>query len=71
MNLAQPGDPLTRLEEEILPLVAEGYTNGQIGRQVGRNGNTIKSRLARMYTKTDTHNRLSLVVWAFRHGILK
>jgi two-component system, NarL family, response regulator LiaR len=71
MNTARPGDPLSRLEEEILPYVAEGCTNGEIGRQVGRTPSTIKARLSRLYAKTDTNNRLSLVVWAFRNGILK
>ena len=60
---AQPGDPLTRREHEILALLAEGMTTPQIAERLGIRPGTIKTHLTSVYRKTGAQNR----VQAARH----
>ena len=60
---AQPGNPLTRRELEILALLADGMTTPQISERLGIRPATIKTHLTSVYRKTGAQNR----VQAARH----
>jgi two-component system nitrate/nitrite response regulator NarL len=61
------GDPSTRLtgrERQIMPLVCEGLSNKDIGRQFRLSDGTVKVHLHHIYEKLAIHNRTSLAVLA-------
>jgi DNA-binding CsgD family transcriptional regulator len=57
------GEPLTRREQEVLALVANGEPTSAISQRLGISENTIKSHLTSVYRKTGSRNR----VQAARH----
>ncbi len=50
-------DALTAREEEVLALVAEGRSNGEIGRALGLRGSTVKFHLRNLFVKLGVANR--------------
>ncbi len=64
------GDPLTKREREILCLVAEGYTNGRVGKLLWVTEQTVKFHLSNIYRKLEVGNRTEASRWAQRHGLL-
>ena len=58
-------DVLSRREQEIAALVAEGLTTRQIAERAYVSENTVKQHLKRVFAKTDVHNRAELVqlIW--------
>jgi DNA-binding NarL/FixJ family response regulator len=64
-------DPdLTRRELEILRLVAEGHSNGQLARMLWVTEQTVKFHLSNIYRKLDVANRTEASRWAQVHGLL-
>lgn len=63
-------EPTTR-EAEVLQLIADGYTNAQIGKVLYLSNETVKSHVRNMLTKTLARNRTHLVALGFRHGWVK
>lgn len=59
-------DVLSRREQEIAELVAQGLTTKQIAERAFISENTVKQHLKRVFAKTDVHNRAELVqlIWA-------
>jgi DNA-binding CsgD family transcriptional regulator/PAS domain-containing protein len=57
---------LSRREQEIAELVAQGLTTKQIAERAFISENTVKQHLKRVFAKVDVHNRAELVqlVWA-------
>jgi DNA-binding NarL/FixJ family response regulator len=64
-------DVLTRRELEVLELVAEGLTNGEIGDRLVVSARTIQAHVRNLVEKTGTRNRTHLAVTAVRTGIIK
>jgi DNA-binding NarL/FixJ family response regulator len=64
-------DTLTRRELEVLELVAEGLTNGEIGDRLVVSARTIQAHVRNLVEKTGTRNRTHLAVTAVRTGIIK
>jgi DNA-binding NarL/FixJ family response regulator len=62
---------LTRREREILQLVAEGNTNGQVARKLWVTEQTVKFHLANIFRKLDVTNRTQASRWAHAHGLLQ
>lgn len=62
--------PLTRRECEILHLVAEGNTNGQVARTLWVTEQTVKFHLANIFRKLDVTNRTQASRWAHAHGLV-
>ena len=60
---------LTRREVEVVQLVAEGLTNGQIARRLVLGEATVKTHLNHVLAKLDVDGRPGLVAWAWRHGL--
>lgn len=57
-------------ELDILRLISEGKTNGEIGETVFLSPRTIEGYRKRLMEKTQTKNSAELIAWAFRKGIL-
>ena len=62
---------LTRREREILQLVAEGNTNGQVARTLWVTEQTVKFHLANIFKKLHVTNRTQASHWAHAHGLLR
>jgi two-component system response regulator NreC len=62
---------LTEREREILKLVAEGYTNSQIGEQLVISPKTVDTHRTHIMDKLNLHSRAELVKYAMRRGLLE
>lgn len=63
-------DPLTAREVEILRLIAMGRSNTEIADELFLSLSTVKTHVGRVLAKTDSRDRVHLVLWAFRHGVV-
>jgi DNA-binding NarL/FixJ family response regulator len=61
---AQPIEPLTRREEEVLITVAQGWTNSEIADDLHISLSTVKSHLASLMRKLRARNRVEIAMWA-------
>jgi DNA-binding NarL/FixJ family response regulator len=59
---------LTDREREVLELVAEGVTNGQIALRLGISPRTVKTHLTHVFRHIGVRDRLEAARWAQRHG---
>jgi DNA-binding CsgD family transcriptional regulator/PAS domain-containing protein len=61
---------LTKREQEIAQLVAEGLTAKEIAKRAYITENTVKQHLKRVFAKTDARNRAELVqlIWTSGHA---
>ncbi|MGN9910624.1 response regulator [Phytohabitans sp. LJ34] len=70
-----PTDPtppslgLTPRETEVLALVGEGMSNGEIAERLHLGVTTVKTHIASLMTKTSTPNRVRLAVLAVQSGV--
>ena len=55
---------LTKREQEIVPLVAQGLTNREISSRLGVSEHTIKNHLFRTYEKLGISSRVELILYA-------
>jgi DNA-binding NarL/FixJ family response regulator len=62
---AQPIDPLTEREEEVLVTVARGRTNAEIADDLYISVSTVKTHLASLMSKLGARNRVELAMWAY------
>lgn len=62
--------PLTDRELEVLRLVAEGYTNGQIARELWVTEPTVKFHLSNTYRKLGVANRTEATRYAHVHDLM-
>jgi len=67
---AQPTEPLTSRQEEILIPVARGWTNHEIADDLHISISTVKTHLASLMRKLDTRNRVEIAMWAYETGRL-
>jgi DNA-binding NarL/FixJ family response regulator len=63
--------PLTRREEEILQLIADGYSTSEVASRLFISGKTVKNHLASIYSKLDARDRTQAVLSAVRIGIIR
>lgn len=61
---------LTPGDLEIIALLAEGRTNKEVARLLGRSTNTIGTRLRRAFQRTGTRSRRELTTYALRRGLV-
>ncbi|MEU8584047.1 response regulator transcription factor [Streptomyces abikoensis] len=64
-------DGLTAREAEVLSLVAEGLSNGEIARRLQVSTATVKTHINNLFAKTGVRDRAQAVRYAFRHGIAR
>jgi DNA-binding NarL/FixJ family response regulator len=62
---AQPIDPLTDREEQVLRSVASGRTNNEIADELYITLSTVKSHIASLMTKLNARNRVEIAIWAY------
>ncbi|MGH8889089.1 MAG: response regulator [Acidothermaceae bacterium] len=62
---------LTPRETEVLRLVATGRSNHDIARELVVSEATVKTHLARIFTKLDLHDRAQAVVLAYESGLVR
>jgi DNA-binding NarL/FixJ family response regulator len=62
---AQPTEPLTAREEEVLVTVARGRTNGEIADELHISLSTVKTHLASLMAKLGARNRVEIAMWAY------
>ena len=68
---AQPIEPLTSREEEVLIPVAQGWTNSEIADGLHISISTVKAHLASLMRKLDARNRVEIAMWAYETGRIK
>jgi NarL family two-component system response regulator LiaR len=61
---------LTKRELEILLLVADGSSNGQLAKKLWVTEQTVKFHLSNIYRKLDVSNRTEASRWAHLNGLL-
>ena len=62
---AQPDEPLTDREEEVLRTVARGRTNAEIADELHISLSTVKSHIASLMGKLGVRNRVEIAMWAY------
>jgi DNA-binding NarL/FixJ family response regulator len=64
-------DPLTPREQEVVKLVAEGYTNKQIAETLVISEKTVERHRANILEKLGMRDRVELTRYAIRHGLIE
>lgn len=63
--------PLTKREEEVLQLIADGLSTIEVAKALFISGKTVKNHLASIYEKLDARDRTQAVLSAVRIGIVR
>ena len=64
-------DVLTEREREVLALVGQGLSNGEIGERLYLSPLTAKTHVSRIMQKLDARDRVHLVVLAYESGLVQ
>lgn len=67
----EPVEPLTPREQEVLELIARGYTNRQAAEELGISVRTVETHRANLMGKLGLRGRAELVRYAMDHGMLE
>ncbi|WP_433273557.1 response regulator transcription factor [Actinosynnema sp. CS-041913] len=62
---AQPVEPLTDREEQVLVTVARGRTNSEIADELHISLSTVKTHIASLMAKIGARNRVEIAMWAY------
>lgn len=65
------GHVLLEREEDVLCLLAKGYTNREIADELYLSEGTVKNYISLLYEKFGIKGRTKLMTYALEHGILK
>ena len=65
-----PYDRLTTREREVLKLIAEGHTSQEIAEMLVITPKTVEGHKTNLMAKLGVHNRVELVKYALRKGII-
>jgi DNA-binding NarL/FixJ family response regulator len=66
-----PVEPLTLREREVLKLIAEAHTNREIGEVLHLAEKTVESHRANLLRKLGMRDRVELVRYAIRRGLIE
>jgi DNA-binding NarL/FixJ family response regulator len=64
-------DPLTPREQDVVKLVAEGYTNKEIAETLVIAAKTVERHRANILEKLGMRDRVELTRYAIRHGLIE
>jgi DNA-binding NarL/FixJ family response regulator len=67
----EPDDPLTPRELEVVKLIAEAFTNRQIAETLKLSEKTVESHRANVLSKLGMRDRVELVRYAVRRGLVE
>jgi len=62
---------LTPRELDCVAQLCQGMSNNEIAATLFLEPSTVKTHLSSAMAKTGTHNRVQLVIWAFRNGVVE
>ena len=65
---AQPVDPLTEREEQVLLTIARGRTNAEIADELHISLSTVKTHIGSLMAKLGARNRVEVAMWAYETG---
>ena len=68
---AEPDDPLTPRELEVVKLIAEAFTNRQIAETLSVSEKTVESHRSNLLAKLGMRDRVELVRYAIRRGLVE
>ena len=68
---AGPREPLSPREQEVLKLIAEAHTNREIGEILHLSEKTVESHRANLLRKLGMRDRVELVRYAIRRGLVE
>ena len=63
-------EPLTRREIDVVRLVAQGWSNGEIARDLSLSEATVKTHLLRIFSKLGVGDRTSAAMTAIERGLI-
>lgn len=66
-----PYESLTDREKQVLKLIAEGYTNKEMGEMLCVSVKTVMGHRTNIMEKLNIHSRTELVKFAIRHGLIE
>jgi ATP/maltotriose-dependent transcriptional regulator MalT len=66
-----PGGRLTRREEEVLRLVADGRTNREIASSLHISAHTVARHVQNIFAKLGSTSRAAAIAHAYEHGLLR
>lgn len=61
---------LTERESDVLRLVAKGYSNKAVARELGITISTVKTHLRNIFRKLDVEDRAQVIIKAIKEGII-
>ena len=67
---APTGPSLSAREQEVLALIARGFSYSEIARLQGLTVHTVRTHIKNMYAKLSVHSKTEAVFEATRMGIL-
>jgi DNA-binding NarL/FixJ family response regulator len=67
----EPAVPLTRREHEVLELIARGFANKRIARELGISEKTVKTHVGHLLAKLGVSDRTQAALLAVRYGLIR
>ena len=63
--------PVSEREQEVLQLMARGFSNQEIAEQTFISANTVRNHVANIYSKLDVNSWREAVAWAWENGLMQ